>query len=112
MGRRRRKVSKNPRRGPGHNEQNKQSRESRSKQPMLNESKEAHFRYDVEQILVESGMPAEEWRPFLQTLWARGTRLGVDEAKDWLSEQKQEGAIGDDVHNDIVRLVEKTVRYR
>lgn len=99
--------------GPGHNEANRQSKESRSKSKMLNAGKEAHFRYDVEQILVEDAeMEPEIWRPFLQTLWTQGSRQGIEEAKEWVKLQESDGVISHDVRNKILNLIDSTVRYR
>ncbi len=79
---------------------------------MLNAAKEDHFRYDVEQILVDAGMAPEVWRPFLQTLWTRGTRGGIDEAKEWLKEQVDEGLIDSTTHEQVRRLVERARTVR
>lgn len=100
------------RQGPGHNEQNKQTRESRARNKMLDARREAHFRYDVEEVLVGAGMETEEWRPFLQTLWAMGSRQGLDEAKEWVKEQTAEGRITDSVEEQVLRLARRysTVR--
>lgn len=98
-------MSRKPRQGPGHNEQNRQTRESRSKSRMLHAGREGHFRYDVEEVLVKSGMEPEEWRPFLQTLWTQGSRQGIDEARDWVREQAAEGRIDHDVEKQVLDLV-------
>ncbi len=74
---------------------------------MLHAGREAHFRYDVEQILIEVGMEPEEWRPFLQTLWAQGTRQGIDEARTWVKEQTAEGKITAEVERAVLDLVRK-----
>ncbi len=108
MGRRRRKMGKR-RQGPGHNEQNKQNRESRSRSVMLDGSREGHFRYDVEEVLVNAGLEPEEWRPFLQTLWAQGSRNGIDEAKDWVDDQIDEGRVDEETGKKVKQLVQ---RYR
>lgn len=111
MARRRRKMGKR-RMGPGHNETNKQNRESRSRSKMLDASREAHFRYDIEELLSEAGWDAEDWRPFLQTLWAQGNRQGMDEAQDWLNVQADEGKIDDDLGEKIWALCKKYSTYR
>lgn len=111
MARRRRKMGKR-RIGPGHNEQNKQNRESRSRSKMLDARREAHFRYDVEELLVNAGMEPEEWRPFLQTLWAQGNRQGMEEAQEWLAEQVAEGRIDGDLQKDVWALCKKYSTYR
>ncbi len=74
---------------------------------MLHAGREAHFRYDVEEVLVGAGMEPEEWRPFLQTLWAQGSRQGIDEARAWVKEQASEGRISGDVEKAVLDLVRK-----
>ncbi len=111
MARRRQKMGKR-RQGPGHNEANKQTRESRARTKMIDARRESHFRYDVEELLVASGMEPEEWRPFLQTLWAQGNRQGLDEAKDWLKTQVDEGRIDEPLENRVWNLVKKYSTYR
>lgn len=108
---RRRRMGKR-RQGPGHNEQNKQTRESRQRSRMLDGSRENHFRYDMEQLMAGAGQEAEEWRPFLQTLWARGSRQGLDEAREWLHEQVEEGRIDAEMESRVLGLMRKysTVR--
>jgi hypothetical protein len=97
------------RQGPGHNEANKQNRESRSRSVMLDGSREGHFRYDVEEVLVEAGLEPEEWRPFLQTVWAQGSRNGIDEAKNWVNEQVTEGKVPEATGSRVKQLIQ---RYR
>lgn len=111
MARRRRKMGKR-RIGPGHNEQNKQTRESRQRSKMLDASRENHFRYDIQELLVGAGLEEEEWRPFLQTLWAQGFRNGIDEAREWVHEQVEEERIPADLEKPVLDLVRKysTVR--
>lgn len=74
---------------------------------MLHAGREGHFRFDIEEVLVGSGMEPEEWRPFLQTLWAQGTRLGIDDARDWVREQTAEGRIDAEVEKKVLDLVRR-----
>lgn len=109
MARRRSKMSRNRRIGPGHNEANKQNRESRSRDRMLDTGRESHFRYDVEELLVTNGMTPEEWRPFLQTLWTKGSRESIDEAKEWVDEQIKLGRVDEETGTKVKQFVQ---RYR
>jgi hypothetical protein len=112
MARRRSKMARNRRQGPGHNEANRQTRESRQKEKMLNGSREAHFRFDVEERLAADGMSTEDIRPFLQTLWTQGARNSTDAAREWLRVQVAEGRIDHDTYDRIDDLVRRysTVR--
>ena len=107
MGRRRSRP-KNPRRGPGHNEQNRQSRESRQTGRMLHAGQETRFRYYLEQILIEQGgMAGEEARPFIQGLWTQGARNGIPEAKEYVRGKAEEGFLTPDQEQEILRLVDR-----
>lgn len=113
MGRRGRSRPKNPRRGPGHNEQNRHTRESRQTSKMLDGSQETRFRYFLEEILIEqNGMEPENARPFIQQLWTQGNRNGTDEAKDWLFDKLNEGVVDKDTSDRILQLINKYSRYR
>jgi hypothetical protein len=113
MGRRRRSRPKNPRRGPGHNEQNRQNRESRQTAKMLDGSQETRFRYFLEEILIEqNGMQPENARPFIQQLWTQGNRNSTDEAKVWLRTKVDEGVVDKDTSDRIVQLINRYSRYR
>lgn len=113
MGRRRSSRPKNPRKGPGHNEANRQTRESRQQSKMLDSAQETRFRYYMEQILVAEGsMQPEEARPFIQGLWTQGYRNGVPEAKVWLKERVDEGMVDTDSQKKILDLIQKYSRWR
>ncbi len=105
-------MSRNRRQGPGHNEANRQTRESRQKAKMLDTGREAHFRYDVEELLVATGMAPEEWRPFLQTLWIKGSRTDLDEARDFLDDCVKDGRIDDDMRAKILPLIRRYSTFR
>lgn len=79
---------------------------------MLDAGREAHFRYDVEEILTKAGMEPEDLRPFLQMLWTKGSRNNIDEAQDWLKEQVDIGRVSSDDASAIKRFIKKysTVR--
>lgn len=106
MGRRRRRPRK-ARQGPGHNEANRRTSESRQRSPLLDERVEHKFRYYAEEMLMEADVEPELWRPFLQTLWTRGSRQGVDEAKEYLDTAREEGIVDDDLHQGIAKLIRK-----
>lgn len=112
MGRRRRSAPKNRRRGPGHNEANRRTKESRTRAKMLDAGRENHFRFDSEQILEESGMEPEDWRPLLQTIWARGSRDSVDDAKAWLRERQDEGELDGDTAKKLTQIISQYATYR
>jgi hypothetical protein len=109
MARRRSKMSRNRRIGPGHNEANRQTRESRQREKMLDTGRESHFRFDIEELLVTAGLTPEEWRPFLQTLWTKGSRDGLDEAKAWVDEQIELDRVDAETGTKVKQYVQ---RYR
>ncbi len=112
MGRRRRRAPRKARQGPGHNEANRRTSESRGKGKFLDERLEHEFRFYSEEALEEAEIAPETWRPFLQTMWIRGSRNGIDEAKEFLDSALDEGIITDDVHAAIKRLIRRYTTVR
>lgn len=107
MGRRRRSAPRKRRQGPGHNEANRRTSESRQKTRMLDSGVEHKFRYYSEELLNEAGIEPETWRPFLQTLWTRGSRQGLDEARVYLDQAVDEGIIPPELRRDLRQIIDR-----
>ncbi len=110
--RRRRKIKPGKRRGPGHNEANKATEESRSRERMIHQGKEDYFRYDAREILEGAGMDEEMWRPIIQTLYAQGSRNSIKEAKLWLDEKATELGIGGEEVRGLKKILDSYSKWR
>lgn len=107
MGRRGARAPRKQRTGPSHNEANRRSRESRQKTRMLDDGVEHKFRYYAEEWFREAGIAPEVWRPFLQTVWARGSRNGIDEARDYVRNVVKEGTMDEETGKRLLRLIDQ-----
>ncbi len=94
-------------RPPKHNQQNRQTRESRSRSRLLDKGKQNYFKYDLEDILGRSTTPAEMHGSIIQTLWSKGTRDGVDAAREFLKEKHDEGSVDDETRRFIDKAIER-----
>lgn len=80
---------------------------------MLDGGQELRFKYFLEEILIqEEGLEPEQARPVIQYLWAKGARIGLDEARDYAKEKHAEGVYGDEAYEKIKSLMKKYSRYR
>lgn len=111
-GKRRRSRPKQRRIGPGHNEANRQTRESRSRDRMLNLGRENHFRYDLEMIVQDSSVEEEKQLSLRQMIVTKASRLGIPETKFYLDEKVDEGILEKETANEIKRLLDKYATYR
>lgn len=114
MGRRRRRPSrpKQRREGPGHNEANRNTRESRQRSKYLDLGREAHFKYDVEQVLEASDVDEDRRLSLLQLIVTRGARNGVPETKRFLTDKVEEGIIDAPSKEKIGKLLDQYSTYR
>lgn len=99
-------------RAPKHNQFNRQSRESRMREKMLDGSKQNYFKYDLQDILKASPVPAEHHNSLIQSLWAKGSRTDVDEAKIWLQEKVKEGLVTPETQQTILRVIDRYSTWR
>lgn len=95
-----------------HNQQNRQTRESRSRGKLLDKGKQNYFRYDLEDILRTSPTPPEFHASIIQTLWAKGTRDGVDECRAFLREKQGEGLVDDETTQAILKVIRDMTTVR
>ncbi|MDX1611865.1 MAG: hypothetical protein R3185_05810 [Candidatus Thermoplasmatota archaeon] len=82
-------------------------------QKMLDMGREDYFRYDAEQILNQAPLDEDHQKAFLQQIVARGSRQGIDEARDFIREKcDEEGLIDADARDQLIRLVGRYSTYR
>jgi hypothetical protein len=97
---------------PKHNEANRNSRESRQREKMLDQSKANYFKYELQDILKASPVPVEMQPSLIQTLWAKGSRDSVSEAKVWLMEKVKEKAVDPATQQKILVIVDRYSTWR
>ena len=97
---------------PKHNEANRNSRESRQREKMLDQSKANYFKYDMQDMLKESAVAPEIHNSLIQTLWAKGSRTDVQDAKVWLMEKVKEKAVDAATQQKILAIIDRYSTWR
>lgn len=111
-GRRRRRSPVKRRSGPGHNEMNKENRESRQRAKLLDLSNESIFRYDMEDILKAGECPEDRVKSLVAMIWSRASRQGIPDAKEFVHEKADEGMFNESAEKKLIRLLDQNSTYR
>lgn len=87
----------------------KQPREKR-----FDESRDELFEYDARQVLEDAPMDEDHHKTFLQQVMTRGSRQGIDEAKEfvWSKAEQEEPVIDKASANNLCDLLDKYSKYR
>ena len=99
-------------RPPKHNETNRQSRESRQREKMLDQAKANYFKYDLQDILKASPVVEEQHNALIQTLWAKGSRTDIQDAKVWLMEKVKEKIVDAATQQKILYVIDRYSTWR
>ncbi len=99
-------------RPPKHNQANRNTRESRQRERMLDQSKANYFKYELQDFLKTSAVAPEQHNALIQTLWAKGSRDSAQEARIWLNDKVKEGVVAADVQQTILRIMERYSTWR
>jgi hypothetical protein len=97
---------------PKHNEANRNSRESRQREKMLDQSKANYFKYDMQDVLKVSPVPVEMQPSLIQTLWAKGSRDSLSEAKVWLMEKVKEKIVDAPTQQRLLGIMDRYSTWR
>jgi len=97
---------------PKHNWVNKNTRASRQRDRMLDKSKENYFKYDMADLLTKAGVPEERRAALAATLFAKGSRGTVQDAKDFAKEKLDEGILTEPTYRSIINLLEGYSTWR
>src|SRR4051812_18042813 len=97
---------------PKHNEANRNSRESRQREKMLDQSKANYFKYDMQDVLKASPVPVEMQPSLIQTLWAKGSRDALSEAKVWLMEKVKEKIVDAPTQQKLLNIMDRYSTWR
>ncbi len=97
---------------PKHNEANRQNRESRQREKMLDQSKANYFKYELEDFLRTSPVAPEQHSALIQTLWAKGSRTDVQDAKVWLNDKVKEKLVDPATQQRILGILDRYSTWR
>lgn len=97
---------------PKHNETNRNTRESRQREKMLDQSKANYFKYEMQDLLNASPVPPELHNSLIQTIWAKGSRTNVQDAKIWLNDKVKEKEVDAATQQKILATMDKYVTWR
>tara|TARA_Y100001934_G_C12203187_1_gene702304 strand:- start:836 stop:1054 length:219 start_codon:yes stop_codon:yes gene_type:complete len=64
------------------------------------------YKYEMRGLLVELGVAEEHRSNLLATIWARGERQTINEAKEFLKEKLHEGAIDSQQMESLEKVVD------
>jgi hypothetical protein len=74
--------------------------------------REEHFRFDVRQALDEGNVAMEQRNSIYATVFAKGSRISLDEAKDYVHQKTQEGVLSPQVRDRLLNLVDRYSTWR
>ena len=95
-----------------HNETNRNTRESRQREKMLDQSKANYFKYDLQDLLKTTPVAPELHNSLIQTLWAKGSRTDVQDAKIWLMEKVKEKIVDAPTQQKILNVIDRYSTWR
>ncbi len=79
---------------------------------MLDIGKLEYFRYDTKEIFNYSNIDPKTWEPLLASLITKASRLGIQEAKAYLSKLESEQIITPEISTALIRLLDKYKKWR
>lgn len=75
------------------------------KQQKLNRRKQLEFRFDARSILDNSDVAEEHRSNVFGQIWAKGERMGIQSAIEYISQKEEEGILNSDVSEELVALI-------
>ncbi len=75
------------------------------KQQKLSRRKQLEFRFDARAILDSPDVAEEHRSNLFGQIWAKGERVGIDSAIEYLVEKEQEGILSRDVSDKLEALI-------
>ncbi|MEA3143428.1 MAG: hypothetical protein QOG31_752 [Thermoplasmata archaeon] len=95
-----------------HNQTNRNTKESRQREKLLDTSKANYFKYDLQDMLKASPVAPELHNSLIQTLWAKGTRDSTQEAKVWLNDKVKEKQVDVATQQKILIILDRFSTWR
>ncbi|HEV8360540.1 MAG TPA: hypothetical protein VGR28_08815 [Candidatus Thermoplasmatota archaeon] len=102
-------MNQPPRRGPPPWQRRTNAQPRRK---FLDVRREQHFRYDMRQALDEANVPEEQRNAIYATVFSKGSRISLDEAKDFVQQKTQEGVITPQLRDRLMVLVDRYATWR
>ena len=69
------------------------------------------YKYEMRGLLIEINIPEEHRSNILGTIWARGERLTVADAKEFIAEKREQGVLTEEQELTLSSVVDRyTVR--
>ena|SRR5437868_1130557 len=99
-------------RPPKHNQTNRNSRESRQREKMLDQSKANYFKYELQDFLKTTPVAPELHNALIQTLWAKGSRDSVIEARVFLNDKVKEKVVDAVTQQKILNILDRYTTWR
>ena len=78
----------------------------------LNESRQAHFKYDLSRILSETDLEEGQKNSLTASLLVISTRRGIAEAKEYLKGKVEDGVIDESLYDKISSLLDRYSKWR
>ena len=72
----------------------------------LNRSRHMEYKYEMRKLLVDINVPEEHRSNLLGTIWAKGERKTTTDAKDFLLEKIDEGAIDEEQKSRLEKVID------
>jgi hypothetical protein len=79
---------------------------------MLNLNRISSFRYSIREIMAIHKVDEEIAASVVATVIAKGSRMSIAAAMDYVQEREKAGAISKDASNDICDLLDRYTKYR
>lgn len=79
---------------------------------MLDVRREQHFRYDMRQAMDEGKVPEEQRNSIYATVFSKGSRISLEEAKEFVHQKTQEGVITPQIRDRVLMLVDRYSTWR
>ena len=77
----------------------------------LDRSRHMEYKYEMRKLLIDIDIPEEHRSNILGTIWARGERQTVTDAKEFISEKREQGVLSEDQESTLRSVVDRyTVR--
>jgi len=81
------------------------------RQKRLDRSRHVEYKYEMRGLMQETGIPEEHRSSLLGSIWAKGERQDIEAAKDFITEEQDEGKIDEKMAAALLKVVKRyTVR--
>ena len=78
----------------------------------LNRQKYLEYKYEAKDLLSDEGVPEEQRSNVLGQIWAKGERMGIQEAIDFIDQKELELILPEKVANDLRSLINRITTRR